>query len=66
MITLEKKYKINFLREKITPKLVVFQSSKKVQVLGKKSFSKKILKKSPCSLFVQTRSSKECAENFLK
>ena len=66
MITLEKKYKINFLREKITPKLVVFQSSEKVQVLGKKSFSKKNLKKSPCSLFVQTRSSKECAENFLK
>ena len=41
-ITLEKKYKINFLWKKMTPKLVVLQSWKKLKVLEKDFFSKKI------------------------
>ena len=42
IITLEKKYKINFLWKKMTPKLVVLQSWKKLKVLEKDFFSKKI------------------------
>ena len=38
IITLEKKYKINFLWKKMTPKLVVLQSWKKLQVLEKDFF----------------------------
>ena len=42
IITLEKKYKINFLWKKMTPKLVVSQLWKKLEVLEKVFFSKKI------------------------
>ena len=48
--------------EKMTPKLVVFQSWKKLQILEKNVFRKK----NPSRLFVQIRSSKRCAEIFLK
>ena len=48
IITLEKKYKINPMWKKIRPKSVVLQSQKKLQVLEKKFFRKKI----SSSLFV--------------
>ena len=44
------------------PKLVVLQSSKKLQALEKKNSEKKI----PSSLFVQIRPTKSCVEIFLK
>ena len=47
IITLEKKYKINSMWKKMRPKSVVLQSQKKLQVLEKKIFRKKI-----SSLFV--------------
>ena len=45
----------------MTPKLVVLQSRKKLQVIEKKLFEKKNLS----SIFVQIRPTKPCAE-FLK
>ena len=61
-MTFEKKYKIIFLWEKMAPKLVVFQSWKKLQVLEKNVFRKENLS----NLFVQIRSSKHCAEIFFE
>ena len=46
----------------MAPKLVVFQPWKKLQVLEKNVFRNKILS----NLFVKIRSSKQCAEIFLK
>ena len=62
MITLEKRCKSNFLVQKMTPKLVVLHSLKKLQVSEKNQF----FKKNTSSLFVQTRSSKRLAEIILK
>ena len=58
----EKKYKINFLWEKMAPKLVVFSREKSSKSLKEMFFEKENLS----NLFVQKRSSKQCAEYFLK
>ena len=54
-------YTIIFLLKKITPKVVVLQSWKKLQVL-KEIF---LRKKNPSRLFVQIRPTKRCAGIFL-
>ena len=51
-----------FWWKKMTPKLVVLQVVKKLQVLEKKFFSKK---KNPSRLFVPIRPTKRCAETVL-
>ena len=61
-MNLEKKYKINFLWEKMAPKLVVFSHEKSSKSLKEMFFEKENLS----NLFVQKRSSKQCAEYFFK
>ena len=51
-----------FWWKKMTPKLVVLQVVKKLQVLEKKIFSKQ---KNPSRLFVQITPTKRCAETVL-
>ena len=58
----EKKYKINFLGEKMAPKLVVFSREKSSKSLKEMFFEKENLS----NLFVQKRSSKQCAEYLSK
>ena len=56
-------FNIIFLWEKIVPKLVVFQSRRKLQVLEKNVFRKK---KKFVQLICADNISKRCAEIFLK
>ena len=56
----KKSIKLIFLWKKMTPKIMVLQSWKKLQVLKKDCF----FKKSPSRLFVQIRPKKQCAEVF--
>ena len=61
-MTFEKKYKIIFLWEKMAPKLVVFQSWKKLQVLEKNVFRKENLS----NLFCADKIFKTLCGNFFE